>query len=157
MGAGPKIIVAQPPRRVAALWLGPTSVVAAWLGLFLAVISPPQGLGLPLCWVESATGIPCLGCGLTRSLSCGLRGHFLESWHYHPLGLFILGLFLFTAGQSLLSQQPRERLRQFIETRPVWFYRAYVGFVVVFVGFGLARALFSCLPGAGPGFLAHVG
>src|SRR5258707_14511868 len=79
------------PEHVSERWLGWPCMMAAWLGLILAVISPAHGSGVKLCWFESATGIPCPGCGMTRSLSCGIRGMFAESWHYHPLGLLVLG------------------------------------------------------------------
>src|SRR3954464_144355 len=85
------------PEKVFRKWQGPYTVVAAWLGLFLATITPPQGTGTTVCSVKQCTGIDCLGCGLTRSLSCGLRGMFVESFNYHPFGLFVLALFLFTA------------------------------------------------------------
>jgi len=131
------------PHRVYGLWLGKHCVLAAWLGLFLALISPPHGLGLPLCWFHSATGLPCPGCGLTRSLSCGIRGLFLESWQYHPLGLAILALFIFTAAQSVLPTVHRERLGRFIQSRALFFNALYLAFVMAFVCFGAARAIFQ--------------
>ena len=42
---------------------------------------------------------------MTRSLSCGIRGMFLESWEYHPMGLFVLALFVVTAAQSLFPER----------------------------------------------------
>src|SRR5579859_5366978 len=92
----------QRPATIHRRWLGKTTVMAAWLGLLLAVVSPPQGSGIAVCWWKGCTGLPCPGCGLTRSLSCGLRGMFQESWNYHPLGLVILGLFVATIVISLL-------------------------------------------------------
>jgi hypothetical protein len=129
------------PHRVYGLWLGKHCVVAAWLGLFLALISPPHGLGLPLCWFQSATGVPCPGCGLTRSLSCGIRGLFLESWQYHPMGLVILALFVFTAVQSALPGIYCDRLGRFMQARAFFFNTLYLTFVTVFVSFGATRAL----------------
>lgn len=131
----------QRAQPASVFWLGKHCVVAAWLGLTLAVLSPPHGSGVALCWVETATGIPCPGCGLTRSLSCGIRGLFAASWQYHPMGLLILGLFLFTAAQSLLPAVIRRRLAGFVEARARLFNTLYLAFVAVFVGFGIARAL----------------
>jgi hypothetical protein len=121
--------------------LGKHSVVAAWLGLLLAVVCPPRGLGFSICWIQSATGLPCPGCGLTRSLSSGIRGMLLESWHYHPMGMLILGLFLLTAAQSVLPRPYRARLAGFMQRRTVFFNSLYLGFVGMFVGFGAARAI----------------
>jgi Protein of unknown function (DUF2752) len=129
------------PRRTSARWLGKPCVMAAWLGLLLAVLSPPHGSGISLCWFQDATGLPCPGCGMTRSLSCAIRGMFLESWHYHPLGLFVLPLFVLIAAQSLMRRQLRDRLAKFVESRPVVFNGLYLAFVVIFMSFGLLRAL----------------
>jgi len=135
----------QPSQPASAFWLGKHCVLAAWLGLLLAVASPPHGSGMAVCWVQGATGIPCPGCGMTRSLSCAIRGMFLESWHYHPMGLFVLALFLFTAGQSLLPKALRDRLVGLMQSRAVFFNSFYLAFVVAFVGFGVVRALLHCV------------
>jgi len=123
------------------IWLGKYCVAAAWLGLFLAVISPPHGSGVSVCWFHACTGLPCPGCGMTRSLSCGIRGMFHESWEYHPLGLFVLALFVVTAAQSLLPKLLRDRLVRFIESSPKVFNTLYLVFLILFVAFGTARAL----------------
>jgi len=36
-----------------------------------------------------ATGLPCPGCGLTRAFVCISHGHFVESLHWHPIGLLV--------------------------------------------------------------------
>ncbi|HWI57550.1 MAG TPA: DUF2752 domain-containing protein [Bacillota bacterium] len=131
----------QPTRRVYDLWLGRHCVWVAWLGLLAATLSPPHGSGFLVCWVQSATGVPCPGCGLTRSLSCGLRGRFLESWHYHPMGLLILALFAFTALQSLCPKTLRDRLAQYLQSRPALFHALYLASVATFLSFGLLRGL----------------
>jgi len=129
------------PQHASALWLGRHCVAVAWVGLLVAALSPPHGFGINMCWVSGATGLPCPGCGVTRSLSCGLRGLWLESWHYHPMGLPILALFGFTAAQSLLPRPARERLTQGMKDRARLFNAVYLAFVAVFISFGLARAL----------------
>ena len=133
-------------HRAAELWLGKYCVIVAWLGLLLAVVSPPHGFGIPICWLQGATGLPCPGCGVTRSLSCGIRGMLAESWNYHPMGLVILALFIFTAAQSLLPPQLRQRLKSQLQARATAFSSLYIAFVTVFVGYGIVRALlqFAC-------------
>jgi len=77
---------------------------------------------------------------MTRSLSCGLHGLFVESWRYHPLGLPVLGLFLMTAGQSLLPRGHRSEIRSFIGAHESGFKAGYLVFVMIFVGYGILRA-----------------
>ncbi|MEY4384750.1 MAG: hypothetical protein RLY20_33 [Verrucomicrobiota bacterium] len=98
-----------------------------------------------MCFFESATHVPCPGCGMTRSLSCAIRGMFSESWNYHPFGMFILALFLFTAAQSLFPKSKREQLAQFMESHAQFFNRFYASFVIAFIGFGVLRALTYCV------------
>jgi len=128
-------------RQPGEFWLGKHCVLVAWVGLFIAVISPPHGSGIPLCFFQASTGVPCLGCGLTRSLSCAIRGTFLESWHYHPMGLLILVLFAFTALQSLLPKHQRLGLIHYLKSHSTLFNALYLTFVCAFVTFGTTRAL----------------
>lgn len=129
------------PEPVSKYWLGRYCGLVAWLGLLLAVVSAPHGSGISLCWFQDATGVPCPGCGITRSLSCGVRGMFLESFQYHPMGLLILALFVFTAGRSLLPQTHREGIVRFMQSRATLFNTLYLVFVITFVGFGAVRAV----------------
>lgn len=51
-----------------------------------------------LCLVKNITGIPCPGCGLTRSYLALLNGHLILAFFYHPLFFtipFILLIILF--------------------------------------------------------------
>ena len=81
-----------------------TNAGTVWLllsGVFAAsVLLPlPRGAGgqighLPsLCLFYRLTGLPCPGCGLTRSFVCLAHGHFWESLHWHPLGPAIFLVF----------------------------------------------------------------
>ena len=70
--------------RVIALIIAATG--AAQLGASLG------GWGMP-CFFYRMTGIPCPGCGLTRSVLALLHGHLRESLLLHPLGpVLFLGL-----------------------------------------------------------------
>jgi hypothetical protein len=71
---------------------------------------------------------------------------FLESWHYHPMGLPILALFAFTAAQSLLPGSFRERLANRMEAHATLLKVVYLAFATVFIGFGALRALAYLLP-----------
>jgi len=58
--------------------------------LVAARLLPAHGVGVTVCWYRLAFGVRCPGCGLTRSLSCAMRGMWAESWDYHPLGIAVM-------------------------------------------------------------------
>lgn len=93
---------AEPTSRVSNL-----AVVAAVLALLAAgAILHPDGagdrtaltlFGLPLptiCWFRMTTGLPCPGCGLTRSVALLMHGHVGASLAMHPFGIAAVGLAL---------------------------------------------------------------
>lgn len=92
--------------------LNRTRVVVAWVALALAAIHPTHGLGLRVCWLHATTGLPCWGCGLSRSLSCCLRGMFAEAWAYHPFGVMLVGVLFAVALASVLPGPARELPRE---------------------------------------------
>ena len=73
-------------------------------GVFAASVLLPLPRGangqighLPsVCLFYHLTGLPCPGCGLTRSFVCLSHGHVWESLHWHPLGpaIFLLAALL---------------------------------------------------------------
>jgi hypothetical protein len=79
------------------------------------------GGGAQICWFHRVTGIPCLLCGMTRSLAAAARLQFGESFYLHRLGpfLFLLlavvflgSLTLLASGQRLEWKIPRDARRQ---------------------------------------------
>ena len=124
-----------------AQWQSKAMIGLAWLALILAAVHPPHGTGVVVCWFKFCTGLPCPGCGLTRSLSCGLRGMWLDSLQYHPMGLPILAVFGLVAAASLLPKPLRDWSARCMESRAVLFNSLYLVFVLAFVGFGAVRAL----------------
>ena len=65
------------------------------------------GVHLP-CPLHATTGIPCPGCGLTRSVTSLLHGHIGESLAWHPLGPMLLVGLLFALVAALLPAKPRD-------------------------------------------------
>jgi hypothetical protein len=129
------------PSRTFNRWFGPCTNRVAWLALILAFVLPPRGVGFSLCWLRGEFGIPCPGCGLTRSLSCAVRGRFYESWLLHPFGPFIFMLFCVVAIVSILPKDKRSQLAARMERHAQFFQRLTVVFVTVFCTYGLLRAL----------------
>lgn len=82
--------------------------VAHWVVLFFCavillgglILSPPDSTShylrigtIPIpdtCSFKNLTGLPCPGCGLTRSIVSGMHGDFRGSLTYHRLGLLTL-------------------------------------------------------------------
>ncbi len=87
-------------------------VVLVLAGLVAGAVARPEvrrgetvltlaGLTLPpTCWFRAVTGIPCAGCGLTRSVVLLLHGRPGESRTQHPFGTVALAL-------GLLALPPR--------------------------------------------------
>jgi len=55
--------------------------------LLVLALMPSDGLGPSACPLHMLFGIPCPGCGLTRSVSSALHFEFIKSLQYHPLGI----------------------------------------------------------------------
>ncbi len=121
-------------------WAGKPTIITAWLALALAIISPVTGIGISMCWMRD-TGIPCPGCGLTRSMSCALRGMFPESWAYHPFGPLLLAFFILVAISSLMPDRWRTAWASRLQTHLRLLNIIFAGFVAAFVSFGFARAI----------------
>ena len=136
----------HPPRVLPhELILNRTSVVVAWVALALAAIHPTHGLGLRVCWLRATTGLPCWGCGLSRSLSGCLRGMFAEAWAYHPFGVVLVGVLFAIALASVLPRPARECVMRLLDRYPRSFNAAYALVVTSFLVFGLVRAMWHLL------------
>jgi hypothetical protein len=72
-------------------------LLASLLGL-AALLPPARPLPFDVCLLHRLTGLPCLGCGLTRSIVHLLRGDLLASLRLHPAGLLVTAI---VAGQSM--------------------------------------------------------
>ena len=89
------------PRAVA---LGLAALAAAQVGCSMAF-----GIGLP-CMFHLTTGMPCPGCGLTRSVMSLLRGNVQESLLFHPFGPPLFAALVVAIIVALLPTKPRTRI-----------------------------------------------
>jgi hypothetical protein len=58
-----------------------------------------------VCPFAVVSGLPCPGCGLTRSVVTLLQGRLADSWHFHPLGPVLVVLATAHAGRRLAARQ----------------------------------------------------
>lgn len=62
------------------------------------------------CPYRILTGLPCPGCGMTRSVVCFALGQFSRGWQYSPLGIFWLLLALYFCVARYLLGKPAKGL-----------------------------------------------
>ncbi len=94
MRKNPVKIISEKRANAGAIFLLLSGVFAA--SILLPLPSPTGQIAhLPsVCLFYTLTGLPCPGCGLTRSFVCLGHGHLRESLHWHPLGFVCYGVFL---------------------------------------------------------------
>jgi hypothetical protein len=102
----------------------------AWACVCAAVLALSCILPLPaadgrvahlpdVCMFHALTGLPCPGCGLTRSFVCLAHGRLFDSLRYHPLGpalfAFISATIIYACAERLfpgLRLAPSDRFRR---------------------------------------------
>ncbi len=113
--------------------------------VFVAVFLPPTGVGVPLCYLQWSTGVPCPGCGMMRSLSWAARGHFTESIARHPFGFVLLFLAALVILARLVPRPVRGRLQEWLDHHDQVIRRAAIALVALFFAFGVGRAVLHVL------------
>jgi hypothetical protein len=115
--------------------------------VLLAAALPSQGAGIQICFFRYLTGLPCPGCGLTRSLSCILHGDFARGYEYHPFGYVLLPLFVLVASTLFLSVDRRSQLEDFVRSQQSRFRVVYLTFIYGFIAFGAVRTALYAVQG----------
>lgn len=107
-------------------------------GIGVAFLLSPEHIedGPVICPFRALTGLPCPGCGLTRSWVYAAHGWWRESFASNPFGLvvvaFVLGLAVAVLRRRLRHQDPPDLNR--VLTHPV-----ALGVAAVWVTFGVIR------------------
>lgn len=95
------------PPRSAPL---PFPVRIGVVGALCGVLSIPLWVGLPMCSFAAMTGLPCPGCGLTRSTHAILRGDLAHAFHTQPFAFIVspllAGMLAFAGATFLLQGRP---------------------------------------------------
>jgi hypothetical protein len=113
----------------------PSSVIA-WLILAFAAVLPPRGVGIPICPSKLVTGVPCPGCGLTRSVTCLAHAELARSWHYHPFGCVVFALAIWFALVPLAAPRLHRRAKA---SRPA--RAAGLLLLIAFILYGVVRGV----------------
>ena len=94
-------------ERLRAVPRGELIALAAITAVFVAsyVYHPPDDGGFILCLFRRFTGLPCMGCGLTRSFCATAKGEVGRAFDFHWLGpaLFLVAGVYWARGVALVA------------------------------------------------------
>lgn len=105
------------------------------------VFVPASGLGVDLCPLHAATGLPCPGCGMTRAMGSVWHGAFADALGLHPFVALLWPLAAVVTLSAPLSRAQWERATSALGrwARAVsWLQRVAL---FAFFGFGALRLL----------------
>jgi hypothetical protein len=137
----PMGLSASVPRFWLKALLTPWVRAVAALAFVASFFLPITGLGVDLCPLHSATGLPCPGCGVTRGLSLISQG---DVWTAMGANPFVILLWPFLAVLAVLALVPTSRvlaLEASLDHLEPWFSRLYRVLFLAFFGFGFGRLL----------------
>src|SRR4051794_9913890 len=108
-------------------------------GLLLLVLLPRSGFGVPMCAFKELTGLPCPGCGLTRSLICAAHGDWPAAARMNPVGVLLFpvvpaGVFL-----GLLPVTRRRAVADWVEHHSLAVNGTLIALCVLLLLNGIAR------------------
>ncbi len=66
--------------------LAALACIAGYVWTLYSIHSEKAGGDFSPCPFRNITGLPCPGCGTTRSVGALTRGDFTEAWHFNPMG-----------------------------------------------------------------------
>lgn len=127
-----RAIAQFPFRGMGASVFSRSTASLALAGLLVAIMLPPVGIGYDMCGMHRTMGLPCPGCGLTRSVTSFIHGDFLWSFGYHPLGFFVALIFLLVGPTLFFPNKWREKLIAKISR-----YDRHIGWGLVLYSIGI--------------------
>ena len=114
------------------------------------IFMPADGFGRDLCYVHATSGLPCPGCGLSRSVAHTIRGHLVQAVWYNPFGILVAPYAVLAVSSLVWPRRWKEAVRAWLEDRGETFKRVYLGILAAFLGYGtlrMALAVFELWPG----------
>lgn len=128
-------------HNLADILFTPLTAFCGLMALTLSAFLPPDGFEITVCWFRWCFGLPCPGCGLTRSITSISHLQFENAWRHHPFGLLIYAIFVANAVLLIIPKAMRVQFRNKISSHNWWMYPLYLAFVISFCGFGGIRLL----------------
>jgi len=116
-------------------------VILAWIALVVGIAMPPRGVGFSTCTMYVSTGLPCPGCGITRSVSSLFHGHWVWSWRYHPLGWLVALWVIGTAGSVFWPRGWRSKSWQFVAAHEKVAWRVFWVLLALWLLYGIVRLI----------------
>jgi hypothetical protein len=129
----------EPGGPVFKAMFGRGTTIFAFAVLIGSFIMPPNGIGFALCWFKNMTGLPCPGCGLTRSIACITHLHFGEAVHYHPFGPVVYVLAILAVAMKFAGERRRQKLAAVFDRNRRLAGGIYWSVVGAFIVYGLVR------------------
>ncbi|CAN5356893.1 hypothetical protein BH09SUM1_BH09SUM1_27160 [soil metagenome] len=127
--AGDMLIDALFNRPIAIL-----GMIGLILGMF---VLPPKGVHLQTCSMRKMTGLPCPGCGLTRSVTSIFHGKAKAAWELNPFGYGFAAFFVAVAPLAFLPTRKLNAAREYARR-----FRNPIGlFVIVFMALFILHGL----------------
>lgn len=123
-------------------------MIASVLMFAAAFFLPPHGLeGGPKCLFKELTEVPCLGCGMTRGVTCTAQGRFGDAVQYNAFALLLWPLIVVLALGGAIPPFGRRLLKFVSDHRPA-VSRVFWLVAVLYTAFGIARLFIPALRGA---------
>lgn len=129
--------------------------IAAGIGAVAVVVAgsvtPAVSTSGPtLCPLRLITGLPCPGCGLTRSWTAAAHGHIADAFSYNffgPISLLATLLFVSAVGVLVARRRPAASIG------PLFRHPVVVAVLAIWVIYGIARMVDQLVGG---GIFPHV-
>jgi len=113
----------------------------ALLGLLASLVFPVSGLGVDLCPLHRATGLPCPGCGLSRAVAAASQGDFVAALGLNPFVLVAWPLLLALALLALAPSAVVARVERRLDAYGPGLTRAFHLGLAALLGFGVLRVV----------------
>ncbi|MEQ8349954.1 MAG: DUF2752 domain-containing protein [Leptospiraceae bacterium] len=101
--------------------------------IFLMLAYWAGNSGVSICFFYSITGLPCPGCGMTRSVHFLIHGDLIHSLKYHPLGFVTLGICLLVV--ATLFSIKATQIYEFLESAALKFATPALILILLFAVF----------------------